>query len=62
MPRWHLRLVYRRDVNNDRQAKERKVDIGDLVLVQEPGKKFKEFSQLFSGPYVVMEALPDTHA
>ena len=44
--------------NYDRKARERKFEIGDLVLVRNPDNKIHGFSQVLSGPYVVTDALP----
>ena len=44
--------------NYDRKARERKFEIGDLVLVRNPVNKIHGFSQVLSGPYVVIDALP----
>ena len=37
----------------DRKARERKFEIGDLVLVRNPDNKIHGFSQVLSGLYVV---------
>ena len=42
----------------DKKAKERKLVIGDLVLVRNPVKKIHGFNQELSGLYVVIDALP----
>ena len=41
-----------------RKTKERKFEIGDLVLVRNPVNRIHGCSQMLSGPYVVTDALP----
>ena len=43
---------YKEECKNyyDGNAKERKFDVDDLVLVRKPGSKLQGFSQLLSGP------------